>query len=385
MKTVYITESMLRDSVLASSLPDDILEVIERGKTSLGNNPALPDVFEDNFIESVVMKRFKEVSSRLSELGIEGTPEELSTRLSRDFVRCQELERPMRSQLEKVCYNYVVDLFRIPEDSMKIELNLVDEIDYSKYTISVDQDKAIGGDELDDVEQMRGIRESVYKRRLLNCLSMGAGMYFSSNIRSYLDDVRNINPELPSLYKEILAINEYLIFTKNNLGIDDENRMQAGTVQVNISAPDEMPSISTEAKTFPILLSETIRGLMELFASHGLPSDKRLARIVVGRADFIKSEPWDMRLGPALWTILYNVLDDNPELIPYEFSNISRLKTESFNRFFNEVLSGTRLGRKLAYDVVCKSETEFEAEDADKMEDMDDTKTIITDEFQVDF
>ena len=43
-----------------------------------------------------------------------------------------------------------------------------------------------------------------------------------------------LNPELPKLYKEIIALNEYLLFTKNNMGISEKNKKQAGISYLTI-------------------------------------------------------------------------------------------------------------------------------------------------------
>ena len=51
MKTVYISEKILENeefkkSVLMDALPDDVIVKINAHKTSLGNNPSIPDIFE---------------------------------------------------------------------------------------------------------------------------------------------------------------------------------------------------------------------------------------------------------------------------------------------------------------------------------------------------
>ena len=49
MKTIIISEDfnwgLLKESILKKELPDSLIDVIERNKTSLGNNPAIPNHF----------------------------------------------------------------------------------------------------------------------------------------------------------------------------------------------------------------------------------------------------------------------------------------------------------------------------------------------------
>ena len=51
---------------------------------------------------------------------------------------------------------------------------------------------------------------------------------------------------------------------------------------------------------FPILLTESIRGILELSASFGLPDEQDLSNQVMKIADSLEYEPWDMRLGPFI-------------------------------------------------------------------------------------
>ena len=62
MSRIIITErefKMLKESVLMDTLPDDIMNAVMRKKTSLGNNPALPDIFDEGFLERIVRKSFE--------------------------------------------------------------------------------------------------------------------------------------------------------------------------------------------------------------------------------------------------------------------------------------------------------------------------------------
>jgi hypothetical protein len=42
--------------------------------------------------------------------------------------------------------------------------------------------------------------------------------------------------------------------------------------------------------TFPVLVHEIIKGVMELLSAHGLPKDKKLAEYVINKADFLSEE-----------------------------------------------------------------------------------------------
>lgn len=387
MKTVYMTDEMLNESILLDKLPEDVLSVAIGGKTSLGNNPALPEVLDDSFVEKCITGRFSEARDRLMKIGrIDDVDEtEIHTVLSRLMDRCQEMERPIRGQLEKICLNHVIGLFAIPTDMVTLNLELVDDIDYSKYTLSVDPYPTDDDEfEFDSIDQITDMKSEVYKRRLLNCISMGAGLSMGGDISSYIGEIYRLDPKLADIYNKVLALNDYLLFTKEDAGIDDKNKMQAGTVSVSLGGFDELVTISAQAKIFPILLSETIRGMFELFTSHGLPEKRELARRVVGRSDFIKAEPWDMRIGPYLWGRLYDRMGNcDTRVLPYAMANISRLGTDRFNEFFREVFSGTKFGRKLCWSLVSHSTREYENSKDELMTKSDVNKSVIADEYSM--
>ena len=389
MKTIYITEHqkrLLKETILLGELPDDIINTILQGKTSLKNNPAIPMIFENTYLEVVLKKRFKEVINELKKIGeiTDVNETDIPTALNKLIIKCQELEKPHRNELEKICYNYIVDLFELPDDTITIDFRLVDEVDINKPFIKLDplndNEETI---EYENIEQYTSINEEVNKRRLLNVLSMGAGLQVSSNIKSYLSEIYDINPKLVDLYRKIIALNNYLLLTKENLGMCEENKMQIGVVELCLGNEDEKPKIISEGKIFPVLLCESVRGFMELFASHGLPKDKEVLDLVLLKSDFLKAEPWDMRIGPSLWMILTECFGNiDFKTIPYLYKNIATLSCKKFNTFMQEVLAKTKSGKKMMSKLIEKSKQQKEYDKfSDKMSKLQTDKNIITDEY----
>jgi hypothetical protein len=163
----------------------------------------------------------------------------------------------------------------------------------------------------------------------------------------------------------------------------DENKMQIGTVEVILGASDEKSKIKAQGEVFPVLLSETIRGFMELFASHGLPQDMKMTELVIGKSDYLKAEPWDMRLGPSLWTMLSDTFENvDSDLLPYLYKRIAKLSPKNFYKLMKEVFARTRNGKRLMGKLIEKAREEKEYFDfLDKMDKVDAEKNLITDEF----
>ena len=388
MKTIYINENILNSEefkrgVLLDTLPDDIISMVTANKTSLGNNPSIPDIFDVPFLLKLTERGFEQAKNKLKEIGeindIEET--ELEPALSKLILKCKKMEEPIRNELEKICVNYVIDLFGVPEETVDIEVSLADEINLNKPSIILDP--IDGDEELETVSDAMAIKSEVYKRRLLNALCMGGAMCMSNDFDSYMSDVERLNPDLKDLYNKIISLNTYLLYTKGNFGLTDEQKMQIGTVEVSLGNEESKVKIEAQGVILPVLMSELIRGFMELFISHGLPKDRRMATIVVGKSDFLKAEPWDMKLGPLLWELFSNTFNDiNSNELPYLLQRVSKLPTNKFNFLMKEVFAKTRKGKEIMSKISNKAKNDIEYDKfVDKMTKMKQDKGIITDDY----
>ena len=389
MRIKYRKKTMIMEgsgSVLADSLPDDITQAIIQNRTSLGNNPAIPDIYDVPYMLKAANSEFESAKEALKAIGsidYEGEPT-VEGALASLMLKCKKLETPYRSELEKICYNYVVDLFSVPEDTVDISLSLTDEVDTDRESIILDP---LDGDEdmeFDDLNSAMSIKGEVFKRRFLDALCMGMALKLSSNLdESVLQEIASINESLPDLYNNIMSLTKYALFQKENLGMTDENKLQSGTFELRLGMDDEKCGIEAQGEIFPILLCETIRGFLELFISHGLPEDKNVAMSILGKSDFLKAEPWDMRIGPHIWKMVSKSLSDiDFGDIPYLFKRISSLEVQKFNFLMKEVLAGTKKGRRIMAFLCNKSKHDSEYDKfVDKMDKMKKDKGIITDDY----
>lgn len=388
MKTIYINENILKNDnfkkeVLLNTLPDDIISKILKHKTSLGNNPSIPDIFDEPFLLKIVEIGFEETKNKLKEIGsiddVNGT--DLEEVLSELILKCKKIETPYRSELEKICVNTIIDLFSIPEEVVDISVSLCDEIDMSNKNILLEPNSF--DDNLETVNDAISIKKEVYKRRLLNALCCGGAMRLSTIYRKYENEINKIDSNLIDLYNKIISLNNYLLYTKEDFNINDKNNMQIGLVELSLSTSDRKPKIDAQGVIFPILLSELIKGFMELFISHGLPKDLNKATIVINKSDFIKAEPWDMKLGPILWNLFSDSFNDiNTIELPYLMKKISELDIDKFNFLMKEIFAKTRKGKEIMSKLSYKSKHDAEYDKfVDKMTKMKADKGIITDDY----
>lgn len=380
-------KSILNEGILLDTLPSDIVSAIVTHRTSLGNNPAIPDIFDVPFLAKIVNRRFNLIKDTLkNDIGsIDNVKSnELHSVLAELIFHCQELEKPFRSELEKLCYNYVTDLFSIPEETIIFNIELKDKVDTSKNNILLEPIDGEDDIELNDVNDAMSLKSEIYKRKILISLCVGAGMdLYKPIINFYESELNKLNPELIDLYNKILILNEYLLFTKEDLGISDKNKMQMGFTEVRLGNIDYKTSINVQGIIFPILVIEIIKGLMELFISHGLPKNRKRTISLLSKTDYIKAEPWDMRIGPELWKLLTMSFNDiNSNEIPYLMKRISKLDIDKFNFLMKEVFAKTRKGKEIMSFICNKAKNDMDYNRfINKMDKMKLNNSLIIDEY----
>jgi hypothetical protein len=293
--------------------------------------------------------------------------------------KVQEFEEPVRPQLEKICYNIIVSMFNVPENSVMMDMKLVTDIDYNEFkNVSVDRgDKMIDSEIAPDI---KGLRGEIGKRSIITALCIGAGMHYSSDIKRYISDIYDINPQLGILYRQIIALNNYLNFTTDNYEIDGMDKKQFGLVEITIREDESMVQLKSRALIFPVLLCETIRGMMEIFAAHGLPDNMEEAEVILSRTDYLKAEPMYMMTGEALWNMIVPENIDT-ELIPYYFKRLCCLKVDKFNMVVRELLADREKSNKYKDKLIQLATEDMEDDSNANFEKEKDEKSIITDDY----
>lgn len=326
-------------------LPKNILDIIVSNKTSLGDNPALPPETDDKFLVFLVNDYYKYLLNHLNTVDIETLTDELSE----SMTECKRIENENKEELEKLCFDFVNELFNIPSDTLSIDIQLVDKIDTKQERLIPETTNDYSFDSIDDINTLT---KEIYKRRFLDSLITGASMYYAEYALAYGNEHSNIDKHLFDEYKKILMINNFLLFhTKQSLG---KKQKDGGNVDVYIS--DEATPVRIEAKgmLFPILVEETIKGVLELSISHGLPNEREKAEYVMSKADFKLAEVWDQRLGIPLWERINTLMEEcgNEVDINFLLMELSSLKVDDFNEVMQEMLAHTKKGKSLMSNLI---------------------------------
>lgn len=330
-------------------LPLNIIKQLKLHKTSLGENPCFPPEDEYSFDYKMTLKHFEETCEKIKkidDINIENQTE-LKNSITSMLSQCQKLEEPIKEQLESLCFDIINDMFEIPED-VEFECTLEGSIPSTNKRIVPDNTDDI---EFDGIEDINRLNLDVYKRRMINSIIQGAAAFYSHKIENYINYIYKLNPKLIELYNNILTINDYLLFFINDFTVAKSKHL-SGTVDVYLGDENTSPKIVSKGVIFPILLSESLKGFMELFASHGLPLNKKDALYVIKKSDFLLAEPWDIRLGIPIWNIFEKYLTDkDSKIIPLFLMELFSLDTNNFNENVKEILANTKKGKDVINNI----------------------------------
>lgn len=345
-------------------LPSFIKKALYQKKTSIGDNPCLPPDEEVGFLYSLLSSYYDELVSD-SSVDIE----KLKLAITKGYTKCKKLEDNSKEALTELADRVLSRIFDIPADTINIELELVNEADTSDERLVPEKTDDF---EFDSIEDMSNLTEEIYKRRFLNALVNGASRFYAKNINIYLEDLFNINDTLPSIYKRLFTYDDILLYNDDKLSPNP--KQSNGRVDVNITNNEAAVSIKAKGINLPTLIEYGVKGILELAIAHGLPDDIDKANYILKKTDFKLAEIWDLRLGMPLWECLVKRMqtcdiDIDNVGINFIFMSISELKPKDFNKFFQEVLKGTKKGKEYLVEL---SNTILEKKSKDDFQDFID-------------
>ena len=364
----------------------DVERKILGKQTPYSNFPAMPKMDRD-FVELISSKRFKDSVEKVRmAMGdtriIQGGNAlmQLMMTVGQAMQRLVMIQSQNKQQLEDLAVELVVRELGIPEGAMQFDAQLV--MQPMGAAEGMKSEPEMPSEE--EVEELMGDMENFNleraKRRFINSLIQGAAFKGGHMFNLVRDEINEINPQLMNLYAVTQALMEhaYWIFPDME-GMAGSGGGQMG--QSEFDAETDPPTVKARAVTFPLLVHELVKGVYEVFGTHGLPDDPRQAEMVLGAEDSLPAEIWDSRLGPVFWekflaTYPLELFDDDKKHIQhYLFMRFSALSAEEFMRVAKMILSGDPKGEQYIQrmvDDIVKELKEQEYKDAMGYDDDED-------------
>ena len=337
MKNVFISEKqyqLIKESIKANAAKQLWL--------TGDNTPLSSDKsYINSAVSKMIEKAYSDAVNSFSDniAGVEIS--KIEDKLSKLILICQKKEEKIKTELEKLCADIALSLFDLNGTELDLECNLVNAVNQTKdFHIKPD---VKGEVEYDNIEEINTEDKDEVRRRYTNAITIGAALELTDKvIAKSVKEIFELDEELPYLYTKIIKINNYLLLV-NNKEITDKDNAQDAYNEVQVFSDSNKASILAEGVIFPFLLTETIRGFIEIMTSKTLP-EKR-ADYIMNTCDILEDEPKYMILGRVFWNKLCG--DGSDEINAEKLlQKLLSLDTEQFNALMDVVLVGTKLGKK---------------------------------------
>jgi hypothetical protein len=364
----------------------DVERKITGKQTPFHNFPAMPEMDRD-FVELISSKRFKDSVEKVRmAMGDTRTIQggnalmQLMGTVGQAMQRLIMIQSQNKEELEALAVKLVKEEMGIPEGAMQFDAQLVMQPMGAAEGMKTEPEMPSE----EEVEELMGDMENFNleraKRRMINSLIQGAAFKGGHMYNLVRNEINQMNPQLMNLYAVTQALMEhaYWIFP------DMEGMAGSGGGQMGQSEFDpetDPPTVKARAVTFPLLVHELVKGVYEVFGTHGLPDDPRQAEMVLNAEDSLPAEIWDSRLGPIFWekfvaTYPMELFDDDMKHIQhYLFMRFSALSAEEFMRVAKMILKGDPKGQQFIQrmvDDIVRELKEQEYKDAIGDEDDDE-------------
>jgi hypothetical protein len=380
--------------------------LFNQGKTPYSKHPALPDKNNDgtpdSFEQIIASKRFKDVINNLKRLtgvtnlsGMNGMMQ-LQTLVMGAMNKVMQIQSGNKEYLE----NLAVDLVKKETgitDQIKFKADLVSPGEISKQGMQskskeYDEDEIqqqFGGEEEDEedfqddimsfMNSMENFNAETAKRRILNALIQGGAKKGHYMFQLVVPELNRLDPDLVKLYGVLMSFADYLYWIMPNEQILNMASGGEGmTGREEVDETTDPPTVKAQAVWFPVLIHELLKGINDIVMTQGLPDDPRSAEMVMGAADTLPDEVWDMRVGPIIYEKLVNsypeqLFDEDKKIIQFYLkSRIASLSTDEFFKTMKEILAETPKGKQIVDKMVKEIIQELKNQEYEDAMDSDD-------------
>lgn len=358
-----LNEGVVYGDNISERMHPELEKQLAERKHSLGIHPAIPEGDENNFEQKIMGKRFSEVVNRYKRAFDvdEIDNSQLMMEMMPMVHETMALESKHKKALEELAEKMIREEYDMPEDIVEIKVSLSPNIvleGTKKNPTPKSSDY-----QFENHDDMVNAKEEVYKRRFLNAMIQGAAKKTNHMFHMVDDELTDMDPRLLNRYSKVMSAADYMYYVIPKM----DNGTSGGMVKVTFPTSENPKAvIEAEAMIFPVLIHELVKGVMELLSAHGLPKDKKLGDYVIGKADFLAAEPWDMRIGPALWDRFTDCIDaDDFHLKHQLYMELASKPVNEFNGCMREIMAGTNKGKKIVKETMDTIKRELQEEEFD--------------------
>jgi hypothetical protein len=364
-KTKTLNESVVYPENLSERMHASLEEDLIKQNHSLGKHPAFPEGDESSFEEKVLGERFNEVCKRYKRAFDVDTinNQNVMMEMMPMVYETIALESKHKKELEELAVKMIREEYGMSEDVVEIVAELTTNINL-EGTKKNPKPMPVEGMQFESHDDMVNATSEVYKRRFLNAMGQGAAKKCNHMFHMVDDELTNMDPRLPNKYNKMMSAADYMYYVIPKM----DDGVSGGVVRVDFPTPENPKAkIHAQGMVFPVLIHEIVKGVMELLNGHGLPKDKNMTNYVINKADFLAAEPWDMRLGPAIWGKFTDAIPaEDFDLKHQVYCELAALPANEFHKQMKEIMAGTKRGQKVIQEILNGVKRELQEDEFNK-------------------
>ena len=177
------------------------------------------------------------------------------------------------------------------------------------------------------------------------------------------DELSDINDTLPNTYKKMMSAADMMYY----IIPDMDKGIRGGKCETEYNQDENgvsVPVVNAKAMVFPVLIHELCKGVMEVLSTHGLPIEENVASYVIDKADFLQAEPWDMRLGPAIWRRFCDAIPAEDFNLKHQvYVDVASMRPNEFNHLMKEIIGKTKKGKLMIGEIIEEIKKEIAEDD----------------------
>jgi hypothetical protein len=360
----------------------ELERLVKENETTLSDNNAFPQIDAQgnriNFEELSAYKRFVDIVAKVKHYtGVQdlSNPQalmQLQGMLMQTFQQIVPIQQQHKEALERLSIDLVVTELEIPNGAFQFDAKLVGMGEINKDKFQQDSEEPSqeeieesfgegyqgGSSEMAEDETANDVFDKEKnKRRFTNALIQGSakkGHYMFELVRNELNQM---HPNLSNMYGIVMSINDLMYWMMPD---EQMKRMAGDSVngEEEVDTETDPPTIKARGILFPILVHELIKGVFDVFGTHGLPDDPKSQQMIMNSTDTLTNEMWDLRLGGFFWERLVNMFpmslfeEGNKHIQHYLFARLVALETNEFNEVFQDIMMNNADGKKFVEDMV---------------------------------
>jgi len=374
----FITEAPIDYGDRPERINPEIAGKLSSQDTPFGkDHPAFPKVGEgevySNYEELIASKRFKDVVDTFKRYtGVEGNATDMQNLMGLQGMMMQSLQNTLRiegsnkNRLEELAIEIVTKDLNVPEGSLQFDVEITGMNKLSKDDMKQkpkDEEDSFEMEE-ETLEYMEELDLEVSKRRFINSMMQGSAKKALYLYHMVSDELNEIDPTLMNLYGVVISANDLMYWIMPDMmgGGGGEEAQVFGKEKIDLST--DPPTVVAKGMTFPVLVHELHKGVMEYLSLHGLPGDKELRQKVMDKTDFLEDEMWDLRLGPGLWERFVDSIDaDDFDVKNHLYTEIIQMPAKEFLDFMKEIQSGSPEGKYKMVNLAKKIKSEIQKDE----------------------